>query len=211
MADRGARVRGGGPTLSCDDAILGLVTSREGHFRLESGHHGRLWLDLDGLFVEPARVAPLVDRLARLLRAYEPTAVCGPLLGGAFLAQALSAALQLEFLFTERVTSQLSGGSYRAEYRLPKGLRDRVRGKRVAVVDDVISAGSATRGTHAALKAHGARTAVVAALLVFGSTAARFFEQEGVPVTSVAQRPYELWLPEACPLCVARLPLEDVP
>ena len=29
--------------------FLGLVSGRRGHFRLESGHHGGLWLNLDPL------------------------------------------------------------------------------------------------------------------------------------------------------------------
>jgi orotate phosphoribosyltransferase len=37
-------------------AFLDLVAARHGHFRLESGHHGRLWLDLDSLFAESGRL-----------------------------------------------------------------------------------------------------------------------------------------------------------
>ena len=186
------------------------MTARRGHFRLESGHHSQLWLDLDGLFVEPARVAPFVNDLAQTLRAHNPAAVCGPLVGGAFLAQMLAAALQVEFAFTERVLPAGREGLYPAEYRLPRGLRHRVRGKRVAIVDDVISAGSAVRGTHAELEAHGAHPGVVGALLVLGSLGPTFFEEQGVPVTSVAKLPYDMWLPEGCPLCVSGLALEDI-
>jgi orotate phosphoribosyltransferase len=186
-----------------------LVTGRQGHFRLESGHHSQLWFDLDSLFVEPARIAPLVNALAQALRAYELHAVCGPLVGGAFLGQMLSATLQVEFSFTERVLHAEREGLYRAEYRLPRGLRERVRGKRIAIVDDVISAGSAVRGTYAELQTHGAQPCVVGALLMLGSVASDFFAQQGVRVTSVAQLPYELWMPGDCPLCNSGLPIED--
>jgi orotate phosphoribosyltransferase len=121
----------------------------------------------------------------------------------------LSATLQVEFSFTERVLPAGREGLYRAEFRLPLGLRERVRGKRIAVVDDVISAGSAVRGTYAELQAHGAQPCVVGALLMLGSVASDFFTQQGVPVTSVAQLPYELWMPGECPLCVTGLPIED--
>lgn len=52
-------------------------------------------------------------------------------------------------------------GLYRARYRIPGALAERVAGKRFAIVDDVMSAGSALRGTYADLRAHGA-TCVVA-------------------------------------------------
>src|SRR5215218_407097 len=84
-------------------AFLALVSGRRGHFRLESGHHGGLWLDLDPLFADPGRVDPFVAALADALRPYEVAAVCGPLLGGAFLAQLVARALGAEFCFTERV------------------------------------------------------------------------------------------------------------
>jgi len=190
-------------------ALLDLVAARRGHFRLESGHHSGLWLDLDGLFAEPKRIAPLVDNLTVALRPYSVSAVCGPLLGGAFLAQLVAHALDVEFCFTERAM-QPQAGVYQARYRLPSSFTVRIRGKRVAIVDDVMSAGSALRGTCTTLQVHGAKPVVVGALLVLGSTGADFFAQQGVPLEAVARDDYELWAPLNCPLCAAGQPLEDV-
>lgn len=190
--------------------FLTLVTSRRGHFRLESGHHGGLWMDLDGLFADPARVRPLVERLADAIRPHDVAVVCGPLVGGAFLAQMLASILQVEFSFTERVAPTGGEGLYRVRYVLPRALRDRMHGRRVAIVDDAMSAGSAVRGTHAELQSHGAVTVVVGALLALGTQAADFFAPKGVPVTSVEAMPYDLWLPRDCPLCAAGQPLQDV-
>nr|MBA3259831.1 hypothetical protein [Gemmatimonadales bacterium] len=67
-------------------AFLELAAGRRGHFRLESGHHGGLWLDLDALFADSLRIEPFVAALTDALRAYDVAVVCGPLLGGAFLA-----------------------------------------------------------------------------------------------------------------------------
>lgn len=190
-------------------AFLKLVDGRHGHFRLESGHHGALWLDLDPLFADPLRIAPLVDVLTNALRLYEVTAVCGPLLGGAFLAQLVAHALGATFSFTERVALQ-NPGLYQARYHLPPAFAARVRGQRLAIVDDVMSAGSALRGTYDELQAHGATPVVAGALLVLGSTGAEFFAQRGVAVEAAARDDYELWLPADCPLCARGLPLEDV-
>lgn len=191
------------------DEILTLVSSSQGHFRLESGYHTNRWLDLDALFADPARVRPFVERLAAPLRPYDVAAVCGPLQGGAFLAQLVAAALGAEFWFTERVMPGADDGLYQARYCLPAALQPRVRGKRAAVVDDAISAGSAVRGTYVELEARGARPVVIGALLALGSTAAPFFAQRGVAVEAVARVALELWPPEACPLCTSRTPLED--
>ena len=189
-------------------AFLELVAGRRGHFRLESGHHGGLWLDLDSLFAEPRRVEPFVASLAEALRPYGVAAVCGPLLGGAFLAQIVARTLAVEFCFTRRATAEETKGLYSARYRLPRAFVARVRGKRVAMVDDVMSAGSSLRGTWAELEAHGATPVVAGALLVLGSKGADFFAQRGIPVEAAARDDYEMWVPADCPLCIAGLPLE---
>jgi orotate phosphoribosyltransferase len=191
-------------------SFLALVAGRRGHFRLESGHHGGLWLDLDPLFADPRRIAPFAAGLADALRPYDVAAVCGPLLGGAFLAQLVAHALGAEFWFTERVMPNDGGGLYRARYVLPPALAGRARAKRVAMVDDVMSAGSALRGTFAELRAHGADPVVAGALLVLGSAGTGFFAEQRVAVEAVARGGYELWPPDACPLCAAGVPLEDV-
>jgi orotate phosphoribosyltransferase len=191
-------------------AFLELVAGRRGHFRLESGHHGGLWLDLDPLFADPRRIEPFVARLADALRPYGVDAVCGPLLGGAFLAQLVAHLLGAGFCFTERVAASPAGALYQARYRLPPAFAARLHGKRLALVDDVMSAGSALRGTYAELQAHGAAPVVAGALLVLGSAGASFFAERCVAVEALARDDYELWPPAACPLCAAGLPLEDV-
>lgn len=190
--------------------LLNIVSGRPGHFRLESGHHSGLWLDLDSLFAEPRRIEPFVASLTNALRPYAVTAVCGPLLGGAFLAQLVAHSLDVEFCFTERVMPSQLRGFYEVRYRLPAAFVRRLRGKQIAMVDDVMSAGSSLRATYAELQAHGAVPVVAGALLVLGSTAAGFFAQRSIAVEAVARADYELWLPDHCPLCADGVPLEDV-
>jgi orotate phosphoribosyltransferase len=195
-------------TETSTSAFLALVAGRRGHFQLESGHHGALWLDLDALFAEPARIDPFVGALANALRAYDVGVVCGPLLGGAFLAQLVAQKLSVEFCFTERVMPTELGGLYQTRYILPAAFRARVRGRRLAIVDDVMSAGSALRGTYSELRSHGAEPVVAGALLLLGDAGARLFAEQGVPVEAVARDEYTLWMPNECPLCLAGMPVE---
>src|SRR5204862_7100426 len=100
-------------------------------------------------------------------------------------------------------------GLYRARYSLPSALTHRVHGHRVAVVDDVMSAGSALRATYAELCDRGAVPVVAGALLVLGKKGAEFFAAREVAVEAVARDDYDLWLPTECPHCAAGVPLED--
>src|SRR6202011_435149 len=114
------------------EELLGLLARRQGHFRLESGHHGDLWLDLDPLFLRPTRLRRFAAALALRLADLAIEAICGPLVGGAFLAQAVAAELDVEFYYKERVATTDGGGLYSVQYRLPDTLRHRIGGKRVA-------------------------------------------------------------------------------
>ncbi|HEX9988328.1 MAG TPA: phosphoribosyltransferase family protein [Chloroflexia bacterium] len=195
-----------------DQELLNLLSARKGHFRLESGHHGGLWLDLDPLFVVPARIKPFVRALAERLKRHDIQAVCGPLVGGAFLAQSVASLLDVEFYYAQRFVPAVRDLAtlYSVEYRIPGGAGNMVRGKTVAVVDDAISAGSAVRGTLAALEANGAKPVAMAALLVLGTQAERFCQEHGLALEYIAQLPYEIWLPTECPLCASGVVLEDV-
>jgi orotate phosphoribosyltransferase len=184
--------------------VIDFVPSRRGHFRLESGFHTDVWLELDRLFAEPKRVAPMADALAASLRSYEFDAICGAMSGGAFLAQLLAHALDKEFWFTER---HVTNGS--ASYVLPRAFAGRAGGRRVAIVDDVMSAGSAMRGTYDALLERGAHIVVVAALLILGREGADFFTRLQIPIEAPAREAFNLWQPSICRLCAEGVPVES--
>ena len=189
--------------------VLDLVSARNGHFALESGYHGALWLDLDALFAVPSRIRPLAEELAALLAPHRPEVICGPLLGGAFLAQLVAQALDVEFAFAARDdVGAASGGLFGARYVIPRAVAARLEGRRVALVDDVMSAGSSLRATHAAVAAAGASTVAVAALLVLGTAGESHFRTLGIAVEALARDAYTLWRPDECPLCRAGTPLE---
>jgi orotate phosphoribosyltransferase len=150
-----------------------------------------------------------VAKLAGRLVGYGPTSVCGPLLGGAFLAQALAMELGTRFFYAEPLSASEPPALFGTKYKLPDDLRVQVRGERVAVVDDVISAGSSVRATHAELLDAGAFVVVIGTLALLGSKAAEHFRQANMPMESLAQRDFAVWPPESCPLCRQKVPLAD--
>ncbi|MFI0355452.1 phosphoribosyltransferase family protein [Actinomadura sp. 9N407] len=185
-----------------------MMGARRGHFRLESGHHGDLWLELDALFLRPARLRPAITSLAKRLAGHGVDMVCGPLSGGAFVAQMIAIGLDAEFSYTERVVAPQADALYSARYRLPDGIP--VAGRRVAVVDDVVNAGSAVRATLAALREGQAEPVAIGALLVLGRPAAALAEDQGLALETVTHLDNSLWKPQDCALCASGAPLEDL-
>src|SRR5580700_805029 len=127
--------------IDLQSEVLGLFAARHGHFRFESGHHGDLWLEIPPAYVRPKRLRRYAIEFVKLLSAHHIEAVCGPLVEGAFLAQMIAEEMDVEFYFAEQFTRAEKGALYPVGYRVPEALRGAIRGKRVAVVDDVINAG----------------------------------------------------------------------
>jgi orotate phosphoribosyltransferase len=200
-------------TRGCCDyqhEVLELLDARKGHFALESGHHGELWLDLASLFVRPSRTARFAAELGRRLAPAGVAGVCGPLVGGALLAQAVATELDVEFLYAEAVAPEPEAGLYAVRYRLPAAMRAGAAGRAVAIVDDVANAGSATRATYAELREAGARPVAIATLLTLGTAVPEFAREHDLRLASLAAMPNPLWEPAACPLCAAGAPLEQL-
>jgi orotate phosphoribosyltransferase len=190
-------------SLEIEKAIRNAVVASRGHFVYESGHHGDLWLNLDALFVDARRTRGWAAALAGRVAVCQPDLVCGPLTGGAFVAQSLAAEIGVGFVFAERLVSETGA----AQYRIPGSLRKVMHGKRVLLVDDVINAGSAVLATLTDLLDHGVELAGIAALLTLGRAAAQIAKRYGVPLFALATLERGMWTAEECPLCRSGVPL----
>ena len=181
-----------------DGGVIGLARPRRGHFELGTGYHGDVWLDLDALFLRPARLEPHVEWLAGRLGQVD--AVCGPLEGGAFLALALATRLGVAFLPGYRAPDEAGG------YRLP-GVSGGIGGWRVALADDAVNAGTAIRACAAELRQRGAEPVAVAALLALGPAQAAVQDTMGLPLYAAGRLDSQAWPAAACPLCASATPL----
>lgn len=192
------------------NTIGGLLAERRGHFQMESGYHSGSWFELGSLFDHPGELRPFVSELARRLAAHGPDAVCGPMTGGAKLAQLIATELRIGCFETERFEIAGATGLFPVKYRLPEAHRPKVRGRSVAIVDDAISAGSAVRGTYADLVVCGARPVALGALVVFGQAAAQFAAETGLALEGIERMPLAVWQPADCPLCKVGIAVDKV-
>ena len=190
-------------------SLVELMARRSGHFRFESGHHGDRWLEPDLLLQRPTALRPFAIALAQRLRRHGFEVVCGPLTGGAFLAQMVAEQCEVAFAFTERLAPPPSDTVYQVRYRIPDALRDGLRNASVAIVNDVTNAGSAVRGTYEDLVACGARPVALGTLVAFGAWSSRFANDHDLALEALETLENNLWTPQECPLCAAGVPFED--
>ena len=191
------------------DAVAQLLPQRRGHFVFESGHHGQVWLDLELLFLHPERVQPLAEALAERLRGFGAAVICGPLVEGAFVGLAVARALGLPFSYSEPTRDDVEADLFPVSYPIPRPLHPQLRGQRVAIVNDVINAGSAVRGTFIDLQSCGAEVVSLASLAALGDWAERFATAERLNMVTLEKFANSVWEPATCPLCANGEPLID--
>ncbi|MEZ5366094.1 MAG: phosphoribosyltransferase family protein [Bryobacterales bacterium] len=191
--------------------LSSLLQERVGHFALESGHHSRLWLDLELLCRRPEDVRSLAEELAKRIEPYRPDAVCGPLVEGAFVGLYVAEALDVDFVYAQRAAAPSASDMFSVSYQLPPAQRQLVEGRRVAVVNDVINAGSAVRATLSDLANYSAQPVVVACLLALGDAAHALAAGAGAPLEALETATNEIWTPGRCPLCANGVPLVPHP
>jgi orotate phosphoribosyltransferase len=187
-----------------EHGISWLAHPRRGHFDLGTGYHGDVWLDLDALFLRPALLRPYVRTLAHRLRGHQPDAVCGPMEGGAFLAQAIADHLATAFLPAARAPASRAPGS--AAYLLPQ-VPEGIGGWRVAIVDDAVNAGTAVRDCAGLLRSRGAVPVAVAALLSLGPASSMVAQAISVPFYAAGTMQSQAWPAGQCALCANGTPL----
>jgi orotate phosphoribosyltransferase len=114
--------------------------------------------------------------------------------------------LGVEFAFAERVVTDRAG-LYPVDYRIAPALRGAMAGKRVAIVDDAISAGSAVRATLADAESCGAVPVALGALIMFGPRGRQFAADRQIPIECLVDLPNPIWVPGECPMCALGAPL----
>jgi len=165
-------------------------------------------MELDQLVTRPAELRPFVQALGKKVARHRVDAVYGPLTGGAFLAQAIAEHVGVDFGFLERIPTDRPG-LFPVDYRLPPALRAVAEGRRVAVVDDAISAGSAVQAALSDLQSWGAIPVALGALIVIGPRAAVLAAEQQLALEWLAELPNAIYLPTECPMCARAAPLTN--
>jgi orotate phosphoribosyltransferase len=186
--------------------VIELARLRRGHFDLGTGYHGDVWLDLDALFLRPSLLRPHVRWLASRLRGQHTDAICGPMEGGAFLAQAIADVLGTAFLPAYRHPARRPGEA--TAYRLPR-VQGGIGGWRVAIVDDAVNAGTAVQACFRQVRDSGAIPVAAASLLSLGQASAQVEAAMSVPFYTVGEIPGQTWPAGNCRLCASGTPLTD--
>lgn len=105
----------------------------EGHFKLSSGNYSKYYLQSAKVLEDPKTAKILAEALAEQIKAsgIQVDAICSPALGGLIAGFALATALDVRFIFSERVDGQMT---------IRRGFEVK-EGEKFLICEDIITTG----------------------------------------------------------------------
>jgi len=178
------------------DALL------EGHFKLSSGNHSQFYLQSAKVLEDPKTAKTLAEALAKQIKesGLEVDTVCAPALGGLIAGFALATALDVRFIFAERVNGAMN---IRRGFEVSKD-------EKVLMCEDIITTGGSAMEAAAVVKELGGKIVGVAALANRGfckrehsdiKTKENCKLPQNIPFFALADFTFEMYAPDVCPLC----------
>lgn len=171
---------------------------RDGHFLYTSGRHGTTYVNKDALYLDPDKTSKLCRVIAERAVDLRPEAVVAPALGGIVLTQWVAYHLM-----------QLTGFPVRAIYAeknadgtftFRRGYGEQLRGRRVIVVEDILTTGISAARAIAATRDCGAEVLGLFALWNRGGILAS--DLSGIPrLESLVAEAFQSWPADECPKC----------
>ncbi len=178
------------------DALL------EGHFKLSSGNHSQFYLQSAKVLEDPKTAKKLAQKLASDIKksGLKIDTVCAPALGGLIAGFALAQALDVRFIFAERVNGEMD---IRRGFEINKG-------EKVLMCEDIITTGGSAMEAAKVVKNLGGEIVGVAALANRGfckrqssdvTTKPNCKLPQDIPFFALADFTFEMYSPDKCPLC----------
>jgi orotate phosphoribosyltransferase len=178
------------------DALL------EGHFKLSSGNHSQYYLQSAKVLEDPKTAKLLAEELAKQIKesGLKVDAVCSPALGGLIAGFALATALDVRFIFAERVEGEMT---------IRRGF-EVTRGEKYIICEDIITTGGSALEAAKQIEEDGGEIVAYAALANRGFCSRIGSELEpkdncklplDKPLFALDDFTFEMYSPDDCPLC----------
>ncbi|RXJ79902.1 orotate phosphoribosyltransferase [Arcobacter sp. F2176] len=174
----------------------------EGHFKLSSGNHSKYYLQSAKVLEDPKTAKLLAEELAKQIKesGLKVDAVCSPALGGLIAGFALATALDVRFIFAERVDGEMT---------IRRGF-EVTRGEKYIICEDIITTGGSALEAAKQIEKDGGEILAYAALANRGFCSRVGSEIEpkdncklplDKPLFALDDFTFEMYAPENCPMC----------
>lgn len=174
----------------------------EGHFLLSSGKHSPYYLQSARIMEYPQKSEIIIKELSKLIldSGIKIDSVCSPALGGLLVGYELARALNVRFIFTERVNGKM-------ELRRGFSVRE---GEKILICEDIITTGGSAVECGNEVSQYGAEVVAYAALANRGICSIyndKNPQQDScklnpnIPLFALGNFVFDTYETDDCPLC----------
>lgn len=185
-------------TVALEQQLADIGVMQAGHFVLNSGKHSGLYLNKDAIYPYIPLVQRICDAFASHFRGWNVDLLVGPAHGGIVLAYetawklGLMQSRDVKWIYAEK---KVKGG-----LEIRRGYDKLVQGKRVGIVEDILTTGGSVLEVVNEVRHHGGDVASVAAICNRGGVTETNIGD--VPnLYSLLHLPTQAWEEADCPLC----------
>lgn len=176
---------------------------RAGHFVYTSGRHGDKYINKDAAFISPREVSRLALAMAERMADTQPDAVVGPAVGGALLAQWV--AHHLAEICGRDVDAVYADKDGQGGFVVKRGYDKRIAGKKVLIVEDLVTTGGSIKKVVDAVQPTGAQIVGAIAICNRGGVTK---EMVGAPrFEALVNVMLDSWDADTCELCKRGIPI----
>jgi len=174
----------------------------QGHFKLSSGNHSEFYLQSAKVLEDPKTAKILAEALAKQIidSGIKVDAICSPALGGLIAGFALATALDVRFIFAERVDGDMC---------IRRGFEVK-EGENYIICEDIITTGGSALEAAKQVQNNGGNIVAFAALANRGFCARVGSDNieksncklpTNTPLFALEDFTFEMYDPTDCPLC----------
>lgn len=187
-------------------AGVGAVIS-DSHFVYSSGRHSSVYINKDALYLHTKTISALCELMALPCDAEQIDAVVGPVLGGIVLSQWVAHALNARRSSGETLAiyAEKDNDSPDKTFSFHRGYDAYIPGKKILVVEDVLTTGGSARQVIELIRRHGGNVVGLSALCNRGNVQPE--DVGNVPLQSLIHINLETFAEADCPFCQARIPV----
>lgn len=177
----------------------------DSHFVYASGKHGAVYVNKDAIYPFTRKISRLCLAIAQAFKEDNVQTVIAPAIGGVILSQ--WTAYHLSEIYDGLVFSVFAEKSEQGDrFVIKRGYEKFVTGKKVLVVEDILTTGGSARKVVEATKAIGGDVVGLGSLCNRGGVSSQ--NVGDVPkLVSLTCLPFESWPEEFCPLCERGIPI----
>jgi len=179
------------------------------HFVYTSGRHGSAYFNKDALYPHAATTFRVCRHLAKSFADDKVETVIAPAMGGIILSQYVAFYLsggdekftdpEVFSVYAEKIPGE-------KEFFIGRGYGEFIAGKRVLVVEDVLTTGASARKVVELARVYGGQVIGLGVLCNRGKVSSQ--DAGNVPkLVALADIELEAWDEENCPLCQQRIPI----